>query len=76
MLCINSMSPLTACERDQQGHRFYLFDRDASVLVEAAQKQRASLKPPGIATDDYLDMLLKQGLTQAVKALNGYRSVI
>jgi predicted nucleic acid-binding protein len=53
-----------------------LLDLDAAVVVEAAQKHRASLRAPKIPVVDYLNMLLRQGLTQTVKALTGYQSVL
>jgi len=54
----------------------YLFDLHPAAVVEAASRQRASLKHPPMDVDRYLDNLLRQGLTQTVKNLAGYRSVL
>lgn len=54
----------------------YLFDLHPAAVVEAASRQRASLKHPPLDVDRYLDNLLRQGLTQTVKNLAGYRSVL
>lgn len=53
-----------------------LFDLDAGAIVEAAQKQRGSLKNPPVDVDTYLDTLLRQGLVQTVKDLSGYKTVL
>ena len=42
----------------------------------AAQRQRQQLKNPPIDVDRYLDILLRQGLTQTVKGLAGFRGVL
>lgn len=54
----------------------YLFDLHPAAIVEAASRQRANLKYPSMDVDRYLDNLLRQGLTQTVKNLTGYRSVL
>lgn len=54
----------------------YLFDLHPAAVVEAASKQRASLQHPPMDVDRYLDNLLRQKLTQTVKNLTGYRSVL
>lgn len=54
----------------------YLFDLHPAAVVEAASRQRASLKNPPISVEQYLDNLLRQGLSQTVKGLAGYRSVL
>jgi hypothetical protein len=53
-----------------------LFDLDASAVVEAATKQRAGLIEPKMSVDEFLDNLLRQGLTQTAKALAGYHTVL
>jgi hypothetical protein len=53
-----------------------LFDLDAAAIVTAAQKQRAQLKNPPLDVDRYLDVLLRQGLVQTVKALSTYRAIL
>ncbi|RZI85319.1 MAG: PIN domain-containing protein [Rubrivivax sp.] len=53
-----------------------LFDLDAGAVVAAAQKQRAQLKSPPLDVDRYLDVLLRQGLVQTVKALSTYRAIL
>jgi hypothetical protein len=47
-------------------------------VVAAAQRQRQpqQLKNPPIDVGRYLDILLRQGLTQTVKGLAGFRSVL
>lgn len=54
----------------------YLFDLHPAAVVEAASRQRADLKNPPMNVDRYLDNLLRQGLTQTVKNLAGYHSVL
>jgi hypothetical protein len=53
-----------------------LMDLDAAAVTTAAQQQRARLKNPPIDVDTYLDILLRQGLVQTVKALWAYRAVL
>lgn len=53
-----------------------LFDLDQAAVVAAAQKQRSTLKNPPIDADRYLEILLKQGLTQTVRDLTRFRSVL
>jgi len=53
-----------------------LFDLHPAAVVEAAVRQRADLKYPPLSVDAYFDHLLHQGLTQTVKNLAGYRSVL
>ena len=53
-----------------------LFDLDPAAVVAAAQRQRQQLKNPPIDVDRYLDILLRQGLTQTVKGLAGFRGVL
>lgn len=53
-----------------------LFDLDQAAVVAAAQRQRRQLKNPPIDVDRYLDILLRQGLTQTVKGLAGFRGVL
>lgn len=53
-----------------------LFDCDPAAVIEAALKQRASLKQPPMTVDVYLDCLLRQGMARTVKNLVGYRGVI
>lgn len=53
-----------------------LFDLDPAAVVAAAQRQRQQLKNPPIDVERYLEILLKQGLTQTVKGLAGFRGVL
>lgn len=53
-----------------------LFDPDPAAVVAAAQKQRAQLRHPPLDVDRYLDVLLRQGLVQTVKALSTYRAIL
>lgn len=53
-----------------------LFDLDQAAVVAAAQRQRQQLKNPPLDVDRYLDVLLKQGLTQTVKGLAAFRRVL
>lgn len=53
-----------------------LFDLDPAAVVSAAGKQRHYLKRPPMTVDAYLDVLLKLGLTQTVKGLCSFRSVL
>ncbi len=53
-----------------------LFDLDKAAVVSAAQRQRAQLCNPGMDVERYLEVLLRQGLVQTVKALTIYRTVL
>lgn len=53
-----------------------LFDLDAAVAVTAAQKQRAQLTHPPLTVDEFLATLLRQGLVQTRKALEGFRGIL
>ncbi|MCD6672028.1 MAG: PIN domain-containing protein [Burkholderiaceae bacterium] len=53
-----------------------LFDLDQAAVVAAAQRQRQQLKNPPIDVNRFLDILLRQGLTQTVKGLAGFRDVL
>lgn len=53
-----------------------LFDLDQAAVIEAVQKQRASLKNPPASVDQYLDMLMRQGLVPTTKGLSDYRAIL
>lgn len=53
-----------------------LFDLDPAAVVAAAQRQREQLKTPPMDVTHYLDLLLRQGLVQSVKALNDFRAML
>jgi hypothetical protein len=53
-----------------------LFDLDQAAVIAAAQRQRAQLKNPPLDVDLYLDVLLRHGLVQTVKALGTYRAIL
>ena len=53
-----------------------LFDLDPAAVVAAAQRQREQLKTPPMDVAHYLDLLLRQGLVQSVKALNDFRAML
>lgn len=51
-------------------------DLNIARVLEAARKQRASLKNPIVDVDTFLDILLKQGLPQTVEVLKTYKVAI
>lgn len=53
-----------------------LFDLHPAKVVEAARSHRKTLKKPPKTVDEYLDCLLKQGLTQTVDALREFNLAI
>ena len=53
-----------------------LFDLNHALALEAVRRQRQSLRHPPLTVDEFLTMLLKQGLPMTVKALEGYRYAI
>ncbi|WP_354692800.1 hypothetical protein [Phytobacter sp. RSE-02] len=53
-----------------------LFDLNHALVLEAVRRQRQSLRHPPLTVDEFLAMLLKQGLPMTVKALEGYRYAI
>jgi hypothetical protein len=55
---------------------FDLLDLHAAQACEAAANHRRSLKKPPKTADEYLDTLLKQGLTQTVGQLREWKVAI
>ena len=55
---------------------FDLLDLHAARVCEAAANHRRSLKNPPKSVDEYLDTLLKQGLTQTVGQLREWKVAI
>lgn len=53
-----------------------LWDIDAPAVLEAARRQRASLKNPPHSAREYLDRLLLQKLPETVKLLSSFEYVI
>lgn len=53
-----------------------LFDLNHSVALNAVRLQRSALKNPPMTTEEFLEMLLKQGLPMTVKALRNYQFMI
>ncbi|MEA9393623.1 PIN domain-containing protein [Acerihabitans sp. TG2] len=53
-----------------------LFDLNHSVALNAVRLQRNALKNPPMTTEEFLEMLLKQGLPMTVKALRNYQFMI
>ena len=50
-----------------------LFDLHPASVLQALSAQRASLKKPPKTADEFLDILLKQGLTQTVSILKDWK---
>jgi hypothetical protein len=53
-----------------------LMDLNMGAVLAAAQRQRAALKSPSLGADQFLEILLKQGLVQTTKALSAFRAVL
>ncbi|MGP5569083.1 PIN domain-containing protein [Pseudomonas helleri] len=53
-----------------------LWDLDQAAVLEAAQRQRASLKNPPHSAREYLDKLLQQKLPETVKLLSSFEFLI
>lgn len=53
-----------------------LLDLSPGLALEAVRRQRQSLRHPPLSTDDFLDMMPKQGLNGTVSVLKGYRHAI
>ncbi|WP_232370227.1 hypothetical protein [Xenorhabdus lircayensis] len=53
-----------------------LFDLNHAIALEAVRQQRMALKNPPMTTDEFIDMLLKQGLPKTVKAIDAYKFMI
>lgn len=53
-----------------------IWDLDQAAVLEAVQKQRASLKNPRYTSRELLDTLLKQRLPEIVKHLSSYELLI
>jgi hypothetical protein len=53
-----------------------LCDLNIASVLQAAQRQRASLKNPPFAAEEYLDLLLRQQLPQTVSRLKQLRSML
>lgn len=54
----------------------YLFDLHPDAVLEAARKQRTSLKAPPVSAERYFDVLLRQGLTRTVRNLSGFKALL
>ena len=50
-----------------------LFDLHPASVLQALAEQRAGLKRPPKTADEFLDILLKQGLTQTVSILKHWK---
>jgi hypothetical protein len=53
-----------------------LFDLDPGAVLAAAKRQRAQLKNPPITADEYLEILLRQGLVQVSKSLAPFSLIL
>lgn len=53
-----------------------LWDLDKAAVLEAAQRQRMSLKTPPHSAQEYLDRLLQQKLPESVKLLSEFKFLI
>ncbi|MFT0519961.1 PIN domain-containing protein [Pseudomonas faucium] len=53
-----------------------LWDLDKAAVLEAAQRQRMSLKTPPHSVQEYLDRLLQQKLPESVKLLSEFKFLI
>lgn len=53
-----------------------LWDLDKAAVLEAAQRQRQSLKNPALSAQAYLDKLLQQKLPESVKLLSEFRFLL
>lgn len=53
-----------------------LWDLDKAAVLEAAQRQRASLRNPPHSARQYLDKLLQQKLPETVKVLSAFEFLI
>ena len=53
-----------------------LFDLDPAAVIAAAQRQRKQLKMPPMDVSTYLELLLRQGLTQSSRALTRYQAIL
>ena len=53
-----------------------LWDLDKAAVLEAAQRQRASLKNPPHSARQYLDKLMQQKLPETVKLLSAFEFLI
>lgn len=55
---------------------FDLFDSHPALVCQAVANHRRSLRNPPKSTEEYLDTLLKQGLTQTVNVLRQWKVAI
>lgn len=53
-----------------------LWDLDKAAVLEAAQRQRMSLKNPPHTVQQYLDRLLQQKLPESVKLLSEFKFLL
>ncbi|WP_201019019.1 PIN domain-containing protein [Pseudomonas cichorii] len=53
-----------------------LWDLDQAAVLTAVQKHRGTLKAPPMDVQQYLDMMLRQGVPQTVKALKPYELIL
>jgi len=53
-----------------------LWDLDQAAVLASVQRHRATLKSPAMSAEQYLDMMLRQGIPQTVNALNSFQYVL
>lgn len=54
----------------------YQFDFDSARVIVAAERVRGRLTTPEISSEEYLDILARQGLTKTAAALMPFRTII
>lgn len=53
-----------------------LFDLNRALVLSAVTTQRSGLRKPLVSVDEYLEVLLRQGMAKTVKELSKYRILI
>lgn len=71
-----SLQPYQLCAQHPDDFLFDLLDLHPSLVCQAAANHRRSLRNPPKSADEYLDVLLRQGLTQTVGVLRQWKMAL
>jgi hypothetical protein len=68
----SALQPFGIERQDPDSFLLYQLDLSPGKFLNAIRKHRARLKNPPVSQDQYLEILLRQGLTQLIQALKEF----
>ncbi len=68
----SALQPFGIERQDPDSFLLYQLDISPGKFLNAIRKHRARLKNPPVSQDQYLEILLRQGLTQLIQALKEF----